>query len=449
MMGVPLDQTRRRKLGVGILLTLTACVGSGIVAGPSELPAQSTSSGTHTVLRFVSWKPDHPHVWAEAIARFTKIHPTISVEREIAPHSSTAYHDLLSQKLKNGDRTVDLFFMDVIWIPEFAAAGWALPIQQHFPAGEQEKFIPATIKAGTYKGNVYGVPSRIDGGMLYYRKDLLDAYEFHPPETWEDLARQAQVILNGEQEKNPALRGYSGQFKQYEGLVCNMLEFIESNGGQLVNEEQGKAALATPASLEAVRFVRDRVMRHLASQAVLMYQEPESLAAFVRGNAVFHRNWPYAWDVSNDPTRSIIVGKVGVAPLPRFSGGRSVSALGGWLYGISAYSEHPEQAWQFISFLSGYDMQKYFAIHAGIAPSRISLYADPAVLKAHPFYRDQFRVFQGTTPRPRSPLYPAISHILQRYFSRALAFPADSDLHLEALGADRQINLLLDVTAGH
>jgi multiple sugar transport system substrate-binding protein len=190
-------------------------------------------------------------------------------------------------------------------------------------------------------------------------------------------------------------------------------------------------------------------MRHLASQAVLMYQEPESLAAFVRGNAVFHRNWPYAWDVSNDPTRSIIVGKVGVAPLPRFSGGRSVSALGGWLYGLSAYSEHPEQAWQFISFLSGYDMQKYFAIHAGIAPSRISLYADPAVLKAHPFYRDQFRVFQGTTPRPRSPLYPAISHILQRYFSRALAFPADSDLHLEALGADRQINLLLDVTAGH
>ena len=52
-------------------------------------------------LRFVSWKPDHQHVWDEAIARFTKAHPHISVVRELAPHSSTAYHDLLTQKLKN------------------------------------------------------------------------------------------------------------------------------------------------------------------------------------------------------------------------------------------------------------------------------------------------------------------------------------------------------------
>lgn len=405
----------------------------------------AAAADEQVTLRFVSWKPDHPQVWEEALARFTREHPHITVVREIAPHSSTAYHDLLTQKLKNRDATVDLFFMDVIWVPEFAAAGWARSLDPHFPPAERRKFLSATIKAGTYRGHIYGIPSRIDGGMLYYRKDLLKAYGFAPPRTWPELVRQAEAIVSGESTKTPALRGYSGQFKQYEGLVCNMLEFIESNGGRLVGEDGARAALATPASLQAVRFVRERIIGRIASRALLMYQEPESLATFLQGNAVFHRNWPYAWEVANDPQRSSIAGEVGVTSLPRFPGGESVSALGGWLYGISAYSEHPREAWTFIQFLSSDGMQRYFALRAGIAPSRRALFSDRALIAERPFFHDQFAVFEGTSPRPRSPLYPALSHVLQRYFSRALAF-GELDLAAEAASADRQIVDLLALT---
>ncbi|MFQ5991726.1 MAG: ABC transporter substrate-binding protein [Nitrospiraceae bacterium] len=393
----------------------------------------------------MSWKPDHPRVWDEAIDRFTSAYPHIKVVREIAPHSSTAYHDLLTQKLKNRDLSVDLFFMDVVWIAEFAAAGWALPIDEVFPPSERERFLPATIQAGTYERHVYGVPSRIDGGMLYYRADLLDKYGLEPPTTWEDLARQADEIVRGEAADQPALRGYVAQFKQYEGLVCNMLEFVGSNDGGLLNEEGTQSTLSTPEALASVEFVRDSIIRRLASPAVLTYQEPESLAVFVQGKAVFHRNWPYAWEVANNPDRSRIAGKVGVVPLPNFAGSRSVSALGGWLFGISAYSQHPLEAWQFISFLTSYDLQKHFAILSGIAPSRIALYSDAEVLTAAPQFRNLYAVFQSTTPRPRSPLYPAVSNVLQRYFSRALAF-TDLDLRVEAAIADRQINRLLALT---
>ena len=97
-------------------------------AGPalSEIAAGNPTPPSHVTLRFVSWKADHPRAWDEALAKFAASHPHISVVREIAPHSSTAYHDLLTQKLKNHDATVDLFFMDIIWVPEFASAGWAL-----------------------------------------------------------------------------------------------------------------------------------------------------------------------------------------------------------------------------------------------------------------------------------------------------------------------------------
>ena len=393
-------------------------------------------------LHFVTWKADHPRAWDEAIQRFEQTHPHIHIKRAIAPHSSTAYHDLLTQKLRNRDVSLDLFFMDVIWPAEFADAGWALPLDDYFPPNEREKYLPATIASGVYRQRIYGVPSRIDSGMLYYRKDLLEQYGFSPPSTWNELVRQAQTILEGERTMPTFLRGYSGQFKQYEGLVCGMLEFVGSHNGSFLTKDGRHSNLTTTDSLQAVRFVREQIIQRLATPAALTYQEPESLAVFLQGNAVFHRNWPYAWGLANDPKYSKIVGKVGVTTLPRFSEGRSTSALGGWLYGISAYSRHPDEAWAFIEFMAGPEMQKHFAIHASLAPSRLALYADSEVLHANPQYKDLLPVFQTAQPRPRTPVYPVVSHILQRYFSRVLAFP-ETDIKEEAQDADRRINRVL------
>lgn len=410
----------------------------------SSVRAAAPAAPTKTTLHFVSWKPDHPEVWDEAIRTFTEQHPHISIVREIAPHSSTAYHDLLTQKLKNRDTTVDVFFMDVIWVPEFAAAGWTRPIDDLLPATDQADFIPATLNVGRYEGRLFGVPSRIDAGLLYYRRDLLTKYGFSPPRSWAELADQATAIIAGEQAALPGLRGYSAQFKQYEGLVCNMLEFIGSHGGELLDPTGRRSALSTPATLRAMSFVRDRLMDHLTPRAALTYQEPESLALFAQGHAIFHRNWPYAWAIVNNPERSPVAGAVGLAPLPGTDVHGGTAALGGWLYGIHSVSPHVQEAWEFVAFLTARAQQKSFALAAGIAPSRRSLYDDRDVLASRPTLAQELTVLQTATARPRTPVYPAISHVLQRFFSRALAFP-DRDLAAEAAAADQQINRLLDL----
>lgn len=403
--------------------------------GPDEV-------GRPVTLRFVSWKADHPQAWDEALAQFAQRHPHIMVVRELAPHSSTAYHDLLTQKLKNEDPTVDVFFMDIIWVPEFASAGWALALDRFFTPDLQEAFLPATVQVASHDGHVYGVPSRIDSGMLFYRADLLAQYGFAPPSTWDELISQAESILAGERAAQPALRGYSGQFKQYEGLVCTMLEFIGSAGGRLMTEDLQSSLLASPPALAAVHFVRNRIVGQVASRSVLTYQEPESIVPFLQSNAIFHRNWPYAWEIVNDPRRSRVAGKVGVGPLPGLDDRAGTTALGGWLYAISPFSLHPEEAWEFIRFLSSAPLQRHFALTAGIAPSRTAILEDERVLEANPHFRAQLAMFEHAVARPRTPLYPAISNILQRYFSRALAY-REIDLPAEARRADEQINRLL------
>ncbi len=421
---------------------LTILVSIGLLAPASFTYGMDRSLERPTILKFVTMKPDQGQAWEEAIARFERAYPSIRVEREIAPASSTAYHDLLTQKLKNQDPSMDVFLMDVIWPAEFAAAGWALPIDKQFPPSEQVKFLSGPIQAGIYQGHIYGVPSRIDSGMLYYRIDLLKKYGFSPPQTWEELVVQAKTIVEGEKDSQPGLRGYSGQFKQYEGLVCDMLEFVESHNGTLISANGRRSTLASPQSIQAVTFVREQIINQLATSAALTYQEPESLAIFVQGKAVFHRNWPYAWGIVDDPRYSRVMGNVGVGPLPHFPKGRKVSALGGWLYGISTFSLHPEGAWKFIQFMTSAEIQKFFAIKGSLAPSRITLYRDQEVLEANPQYQSFLPVFQTAAPRPRTPVYPIISNILQRYFSRVLAFP-DADILQEALIADWQINRYL------
>jgi multiple sugar transport system substrate-binding protein len=400
-----------------------------------------------TTIHFVTWKPNIPAAWDEIFEIFEAGNPDIEVARETGPHSSTAFHDLLTQKLKNRSEDVDVFLMDVIWPPEFAAAGWAAPLDDMFHTSEQEKFLSGAILANSYEGKIYGIPLFIDSGILYYRKDLLIKYGFKPPETWREMVKQAEVIVANESVKGGELYGFSGQFKQYEGLVCDMMEYILSNGGEILSPESGKSGLAEKPAIEAVGFVRENIIGKIAPVGVLTYQEPESLDIFIQGKAVFHRNWPYAWEVSNNPERSAIVGKAGISRLPHFEGNRSYSTLGGWQVGISSYSKKKEAAWKFAKFLTGEKIQKILALKAGRAPTREALYKDPEILKAYPHFSDMRDVFLTAYPRPRTPLYPAVSNVLQRYFSKAISSPGINPEE-EAKAASEEIEKIIAMERG-
>jgi multiple sugar transport system substrate-binding protein len=395
-----------------------------------------------TELRFVTWRSEAPEVWKQGIADFERQNPGVKIISEIGPQSSTQLHDLLTQKLKNRDPRLDVFVMDVIWPAEFGSAGWTLPLDRYFSKSEQQRFLDAPIAANRYRGSIFGVPLFIDAGLLYYRKDLLTKYRVAPPRTWPELVDAAKKILTA--ANDPQLIGYSGQFKQYEGLICNMMEFILGNGGKLWDEVAMVSALEQPAARAAVRFVRDRIIGEVSHRGVLAYEEPESLALFTEGRAIFHRNWPYAWAVANDSERSKVAGRVGMAPLPGFSPAQGAAALGGWQIGVSRYSLQPELAWRFAAFMTGANMQKRIALATGRAPTRRALYDDPEIDKKMPQLKSLLETFKQAAPRPVTPVYAPLSNIMQRYFSSVLALH-NTDIDKRASFAGRDMNRVLDL----
>ncbi len=280
----------------------------------------------------------------------------------------------------------------------------------------------------TLDERVYAIPWFIDAGVLYYRKDLLAKYgNVPPPRTWGKLVRIAADVPKHE----PGLYGFIWQGKQYEGLVCNVLEYLWSNGGAVL--EDGKVVIDSPENREALKVMVDLVRTYrVTPDLVTTLTEEPSREIFGRGKAVFMRNWPYAWRLL-EQDGSPVKGKVGMTVLPHFPRHPSAATLGGWQLAVNKNSKHPEAAEQFVAFMTSAKAQKHLGLTVGFQPTRKALYEDAELLAAQPALAELYKIFQRARPRPVSPYYVLLSQAMQSEFSAALAGVKTPEQALSAL----------------
>ena len=361
----------------------------------------------------------------------------IRVIDEILPSSSDVQHQYFITTLEGGGSDLDVISMDVIWVPEFSRAGWLLDLSERLPAAERGDFFAAPIDASTYRGRLYGVPWYIDAGVLYYRKDLLEKYGLGVPESYPELADAARTVLDG--ENDPDLYGFLWQGKQYEGLVCVTLEVLSSFGGDVL--ENGEVGIASPKSKAAFRFLRELLTSGVSPPLVATSDEESTRTMFGAGKAVFLRNWVYVWNLVERPG-SPVRGKVGLAPIPPGPLATGSSTLGGWQLGISRQSRHPEEAWALIEYLTRPESQAYMSRTVGYRPSRRSLYLDPELAEENPILPRLLPIVERARPRPVTPLYLALSQVLQSEISAIVAGVKEVDDALD--DARREIEFLLE-----
>ncbi|MDR3493538.1 MAG: ABC transporter substrate-binding protein [Ancalomicrobiaceae bacterium] len=333
------------------------------------------------------------------------------------PSASTEVHQGLVQRLAKKDGSPDVFTQDVVWIAEFAAAGWALALDDVISAAEAAEYFPGVLAACKFDGKLTALPWFVDSGMLYYRKDLLSAAGIAVPETWDQLVAGAEQLMKAGKAKI----GYSWQAKQAEVLICDLVEFIASNGGSILGPDGKTVTIADKPAVEAVQFMYDTIAKYKISPAdVRSWDEEPSRMPFTGGDVAFLRNWSYVYPISQDAKTSSVVGKVGVAPLPHFAGGKSAACLGGYQYGVNASTKNRDAAVTFVKWLSSPKTQLTFATELGLAPSRPAVFDSAELGKAQPFMQTLKPVFVGATPRPVTPRYSQVSLALQSAVSKAV-----------------------------
>jgi trehalose/maltose transport system substrate-binding protein len=314
------------------------------------------------------------------------------------PNSATDRLALYLQMMAAQSPDIDVFQIDVIW-PGLLASH-LVDLTPYVQPEVKAQHFQTIVDNDTVDGHLVAMPWFVDAGLLYYRKDLLEKYGAGVPEQWSDLAATAQKIQDGEHKAgNRRLWGFVFQGRAYEGLTVDALEWIASNGGGTIVDASGKVTVNNPQAAAALDLAASWIGK-IAPEGVLTYGEEEARGVFQSGDAVFMRNWPYAWALANAPD-SPIRGKIGIAPLPKGGpDGRHVAALGGQQLAVSKYSAHPALAADLVLYLTSAAEQKRRAIEGSFNPTIGSLYKDSDILQANPFMGQLDPVFANLVARP-------------------------------------------------
>jgi multiple sugar transport system substrate-binding protein len=394
------------------LLGTAACGGGG---GGS----QTAEDGSLIVV--FSMGPDDSGTLQDIIDRFNEDNAgEIQIEYRQQPTDTGAYFDQLRTQFQAGGGDIALIGGDVIWPAQFAANGWIVDLSDKFTEEMRADFLEGPIESMQYDGGMYGVPWYTDAGMLYYRQDLLEnAGVSEPPATWEELRQLAAEIGESENIEN----GFVFQGGNYEGGTVNGLEYINSFGGAVLDEnDASQVIIDSPESVDGLAMEVSMIEEGAARQAVSTYTEEESEAAFLNGNAVFCRNWPYMYGLVTPESAQIEREQVGVSALPAAEGGESVSGLGGWNFYINAAvsQETQDAAFEFVQFITAPEQQKFRALEGGFLPTLTALYEDPEIIDNVPVIRLGGEALQRTVPRPVSPVYSDMSLEMAEQFNAAL-----------------------------
>jgi multiple sugar transport system substrate-binding protein len=369
----------------------------------------------------------------KAIKKFNDSHPNGKVTLHELPDEADAQRQQMIQNTQIKNAKMAVINVDVVWTAEFAAKQYveALPPDQ-FPT---EGFLQPTVDSATYFGKLYAYPHRSNGGLLFYRKDLLEKYNLQVPTTFDEMKAACDKITAG--ENNAKLGCFAGQYNKYEGLTVNFDEAVHGAGGVIVGDD-GKPNVATPEATLGLQTLTDWFKDGHIPKAAITWTEEEGRKSFQDGELIFHRNWPYVYAfAAKTDGSSKVNGKFDVAPLPGITQ-PGVSSLGGGNLGIAKNAENKGTAADFLKFMASPDSQESDTLATGNAPVLESVYSDPDVLKKYPFFPTLLKSIQTAKPRPKAVQYGDVTLAIQDAAYGALQGQTQPDAALQALQAKLQ-----------
>ena len=418
-------------VSAAVLVTMVAAgCGSGSGGGSGAASQNENSRGPIT---YVQGKDNTGDV-KNIIAKWNALHPDQVVTLKEQSDQADQQHDDLVQHFKAKDPSYDVMSVDVVWTSEFAAQGWLQPLTGQF-ALNTGGLLGVAVNAATYHNTLYAAPYTSDGGMLYYRSDLVST----PPSTWDQLESDCAIA------KAHGIGCYAGQFAKYEGLTVNASEAINAAGGHVVKSDGVTADVNTPQAKSGLSWLVDMYKNGDIPQQAITFQEEQGRQAFEAGQLMFLRNWSYVYNLAQTDGSSVVKGKFAVAPLPGPSG-VGASTLGGHNVGMSVFSKHKATDIDFLKFLESSDIQSELLVKESNAPVLTSLYSDPTLL-ANPtlgYLKVLGESLSTAKPRPVTPFYPGVTAAIEENSYAAIKGDKSVDQALKDMQA-----AITSATGGH
>ncbi len=385
--------------------------------------AQTATPATTTLRVFAGGANQRPDLMKRLFAEYARTVPGLVIETESGGATSDLQRQYLSTVLNAKDPAIDVYLIDIVNPAQYFGAGWLEPLNRWVgePAAAMAPYLPVYARANVINGQVAAMPAFADAMLMYVRRDLLARHGRREPTTWDELSATALHIQRAEAAAgHTRLQGLSIQGAPIEGTVCTFLLPYWSQGREL-QDAQGRAALDREAAARGLQQWLTMVDAGVIKKNVAEVKTPDTVNEFKAGQAVFAISWGFAWERFQTDADSKVRGRVGVTAIPAMAGGRSATCIGGWQWAVSAFSRHKDAAARLVRFLASEDASRFLALNGALMPSHRSVYLDPEVLNAVPWFADAAEAVAAGRARPLSRDYGQVSDAIRTATSAVLA----------------------------
>jgi multiple sugar transport system substrate-binding protein len=390
---VPISNRRTR-------LARAAGLAALLVAAPliASCSGSANASGTVT-LNFYSF-PDNSGAIQQAVDDCTKASGgKYVIKYNRLPNAADGQRDQLVRRLAAHFTGVDIMGLDVTWEPEFAQAGWILPWTGANKAAAENGTLKGPLDTAMWNNQLVAVPYNSNTELLWYRSDLVPT----PPTTWSQMISDAEQLAK---EGKPHLIEIQGA--QYEGVVVWFNTLVASAGGSILTPNDKAVQMGAPA-IKALSIMKQLASSPAADPSLSVQMEDQNRLAMEAGKAAFEINYPFVYpSMKADQPKLFKVFKW--APYPGVIPGQPAKVtIGGIDLAVSAFSKHPQDAFQASLCLRDAANQKVAAIKGGLPPSLASVYDDPSLQADYPFRALIKEQIQNGSVRPKTPVYQSLS----------------------------------------
>lgn len=410
------------RLFTGIHLLIVSVIIAGVAlfififtpTGTAEPPAEKATT--------IYFADNISAAHQKVIQRFNETYrgrlEVVPVNLPFTKFSTNERKQLLTRALRSKSTRLDVFAVDVVWVPRFVR--WAEPLAKYFTRTEQENFLPQVLASCVFNESLVGVPLYVDIGVMYYRQDLLRALpdyqalaqQLNRSMTWEDFIQLGRRLRSA----NRAF--YLFPADSYEGLICSFIENVYSHDSPLLQSDSLR--VNTPQARRALQLLVDLVAKYqLTPATVAGFKENDVYRYALNHDAVFFRGWPGNLSDyrSQYPDK---IRQVAIAALPHFAGAKPAAVFGGWNLMIAKDSDKKAAAVQFLKFASSKEMQQLIYEEMGFLPAIKTAYTDTAFFNRHAELKYLRQLLESGVHRPALVEYTKISDVLSFYINQAI-----------------------------
>jgi multiple sugar transport system substrate-binding protein len=381
------------------------------------------TASAETVNILMEGVPDTQFV-KDLVPEFTK-ETGIEVNLEVVNYAEM--HTKLVPQLVAPKGSYSAIVVDFYWVGEFAKAGWMQPLDDRIKADNVDTsvYIPALMDlVGQVDGTTYMLPFYNYAMGLTYRTDLLAdpknqadfkakyGMDLKVPATWDEYLKQVEFFTKD------GMHGVVNQGLRPDPIAMEWSNYLFANGGEY-HDANWNPTLNNEAGIKAVEQYKTAIDKYgpLGSAS---FSFDEAFNVMAQGKAYSYITYNFFRPAYDDPSKSAVVGKVEIMPVPGPTPDKGGSLNGAWGWAIPKSSPNPDAAWTFLKWVESKEIAKKRAL-AGGSPTRTDVFDDPDLNAKYAYFPALKQMLLTSHNFPVFTYTPQLVEVLGRELSLAVA----------------------------